>query len=403
MTLSCCMIVRDVADTIERCLDSVIEVADEVSVTDTGSEDSTIATLQNYCKQHAKKLVVKTLWRNDSPDDFLLDVPETWSGYDLGPYTGKWLLANFGRARELSWQAATSTHKMILDCGDIVRGAVHIPEIIESMKRRGIVVARTNYNYAFDALDNVTGRTYRERIIAADPETHWSEPIHEVLGPLGKSDPYPMLAVDKPYRGVASTFSVAHRNLKVLLAKGDKSQARTMFYLGQELSYVPALHNNALDTLAKYIEMSWFPQERARAHCIRGEIFEARGDLANARACFAQAAVDSPVSREGFYGLARCAYFKGDWERVIAYTDRGDMATGEPLFMCFPLMLDFKPTLYLSRAQAELRKWKACMATCLRGLEFEPQNAILLQNLAYAREQSKPPMTFAIGATTVLG
>lgn len=48
MTISLCMIVKDEADNLSRCLDSVQDCVDEMRILDTGSQDGTIAIAQSY-------------------------------------------------------------------------------------------------------------------------------------------------------------------------------------------------------------------------------------------------------------------------------------------------------------------------------------------------------------------
>ncbi|MGC8490863.1 MAG: tetratricopeptide repeat-containing glycosyltransferase family 2 protein [Syntrophobacteraceae bacterium] len=58
--LSLCMIVRDEIDCLERCLDSVKEVVDEIIIVDTGSRDGTL----ELAKRHASR-VAQITWRDD--------------------------------------------------------------------------------------------------------------------------------------------------------------------------------------------------------------------------------------------------------------------------------------------------------------------------------------------------
>ncbi|MEM7649396.1 MAG: glycosyltransferase, partial [Cyanobacteria bacterium P01_A01_bin.70] len=48
MTISLCMIVKDEADNLPRCLASVKDYVDEMVVLDTGSQDDTIAIAQEF-------------------------------------------------------------------------------------------------------------------------------------------------------------------------------------------------------------------------------------------------------------------------------------------------------------------------------------------------------------------
>jgi glycosyltransferase involved in cell wall biosynthesis len=47
-TLSLCMIVKNEEDNLERCLESVREVVDEMVIVDTGSTDGTVAVAEKF-------------------------------------------------------------------------------------------------------------------------------------------------------------------------------------------------------------------------------------------------------------------------------------------------------------------------------------------------------------------
>lgn len=77
-TLSLCMIVKDEADWIQRCLTSINHVVDEIIIVDTGSSDDTV----DICKSHGAKVF-----------------PFTWNGsfsdarnYSLQKAEGDWIL-----------------------------------------------------------------------------------------------------------------------------------------------------------------------------------------------------------------------------------------------------------------------------------------------------------------------
>ena len=85
-SISLCMIVRNEEKTLERCLNSVKKVVDEIIIVDTGSTDST--------KSIAKKFTNKVF-------DF------------------KWC-DNFSLARNFSFSKATCEYIMWLDADDII-------------------------------------------------------------------------------------------------------------------------------------------------------------------------------------------------------------------------------------------------------------------------------------------
>lgn len=61
MTISACMIVKNESNNIERCLNSIKDVVDEIIVVDTGSTDNTVELV----KQHDKVKLYHHKWRND--------------------------------------------------------------------------------------------------------------------------------------------------------------------------------------------------------------------------------------------------------------------------------------------------------------------------------------------------
>jgi glycosyltransferase involved in cell wall biosynthesis len=91
MTLSLCMIVKDEADNIDICLQSVKKYVDEIVVVDTGSSDDTKAR----ALAHGARVYDFTPETN--PDCFFRDTD-----------SDTWCLDNFGEARNYSFSFATS-------------------------------------------------------------------------------------------------------------------------------------------------------------------------------------------------------------------------------------------------------------------------------------------------------
>ena len=85
-TLSVCMIAKNEAEVIGRCLDCVKSFADEIVVVDTGSTDNT---------------------------------KEIASRYTDNVYDFKWI-NDFAAARNFSFSKATKDYVMWLDCDDII-------------------------------------------------------------------------------------------------------------------------------------------------------------------------------------------------------------------------------------------------------------------------------------------
>lgn len=95
MTLSLCMIVKNEAATLSRCLQSVVDIVDEIIVVDTGSTDTTIEIAESF---QAK--VYSYEWCN-----------------------------NFAAARNYGLQYATSDWILVLDADEVL-----VPEIIPKLQ-----------------------------------------------------------------------------------------------------------------------------------------------------------------------------------------------------------------------------------------------------------------------------
>ena len=89
MTISLCMIVKNEETTLARCLDSVVGIADEIIIVDTGSTDRTKEIAGRYT-------------------DKIFDFP--W-------------VDDFAAARNFSFSKATMEYCMWLDASDILLGA----------------------------------------------------------------------------------------------------------------------------------------------------------------------------------------------------------------------------------------------------------------------------------------
>ena len=86
VTISLCMIVKNEERVLGRCLESVQEIADEIIIVDTGSEDRTKEIAEKY---HAR--VFEQEWQDD-----------------------------FSRARNYSFSHAEMDYCMWLDADDII-------------------------------------------------------------------------------------------------------------------------------------------------------------------------------------------------------------------------------------------------------------------------------------------
>lgn len=153
ITISLAMIVKDEEQTIEHCLNSVLQIADEIIIVDTGSTDRT----KELCLKYTDKV------------------------YDF-----KWI-NDFSAARNYSYSLATKDYILWLDADDIL-----LPEdIIKFMElkknlSKGIHVVMMKYATGYDDEGNIIFSYYRERLTKRECKFKWKEPVHEHLEAGGR-------------------------------------------------------------------------------------------------------------------------------------------------------------------------------------------------------------------------
>lgn len=222
--LSVCMIVKDEEMVLERCLQSIHGIADEIIIVDTGSEDKT--------KEIAYRFSDKV--------------------YDF-----EWI-SDFAKARNYSASKAKGEWILVIDADEYVDR-----DTFQQFKND----LKTKYNeyeilapqiVSFVGSDaSQTILNYHERIYKNNGLIKYDRPVHEeLIHKNGKDFYYP--ADLKIYHSGYMAKTVKEkdkneRNLKILLNKKDKI-AIDYFYLGNEYN---ALHqpNRAIDHYKKAFQM----------------------------------------------------------------------------------------------------------------------------------------------------
>lgn len=202
VSIALCMIVKDEADVIANCLNSVADLVDEIIVVDTGSTDRT------------KEIV---------------------AGFTDRIYDFVWI-DDFAAARNYAFSLAKSSHCMWLDADDVLLEADR--KTFAALKQElteanDAVMLR--YNTGFDEKGNVTFSYFRERIIKNHAGMRWVGAVHEVIATTGTVT----------YSQCAVTHRKLHlsdpdRNLRIfekIVSEGGSLDPRQQFYYGRELYY----------------------------------------------------------------------------------------------------------------------------------------------------------------------
>lgn len=211
------MIVKNEEKNIERCLDSVGGLFDEIIIADTGSSDNTKALAARY---------------TDKIYDF------------------KWI-DDFSAARNFSFSKAEGDYIIWLDADDVIDAAnLEKFKKIKSDCDGSIDVYMLKYAASFDEEGKPTFEYYRERIIKNDGTFFWSGRVHEVITPHGNIRYFDAAVYHKKDKR-----AYTDRNLKIYekqLGDGVKFSPREQYYYSREL-YYNGRYKDAIENFDRFL------------------------------------------------------------------------------------------------------------------------------------------------------
>nr|MDE5753197.1 glycosyltransferase family 2 protein [Oscillospiraceae bacterium] len=212
-TISLCMIVKNEEPVLARCLACMKDIADEIIIVDTGSEDHTKQIAAQYTDQ-----IYDYLWQDD-----------------------------FAAARNFSFSKAVMDYQMWLDADDVIAPESQ-KELLKLKQNLTADVVMLPYHTAFDTEEKPIFTYYRERILKRSRNFFWSGAVHETITPSGKiiyAEPailHKKLVINDPDRNLR-IFEKQLEHHKILTA-------REKFYYAQELFY----HQQYEKAMKFYIE-----------------------------------------------------------------------------------------------------------------------------------------------------
>lgn len=150
-TLSACLIIKNEELVIQRCIESIIPICDEIIIVDTGSNDKTLDIINDLMLKHCKIKLFHFKWIND-----------------------------FSAARNYSFQQATSDYLMWVDADEVF--LPNLNDTILALKEKDFLnndTVSTNIQFYYNEDDyNVV---MRERIILRENNPCWKFRVHEQL------------------------------------------------------------------------------------------------------------------------------------------------------------------------------------------------------------------------------
>lgn len=241
--ISLCMIVKDEEAVLERILEQMKDIADEIIIVDTGSSDSTKDIAQKYTAR-----VFDYEWHDD-----------------------------FAAARNFACSKASMDYWMWLDADDVVtsENQKKIKELKETLDP-SIDVVMMKYLAGFGEDGAANFSYYRERLIKNKKGFLWEGRVHEAVTPRGKiihSD------IEIEHRKMVSAD--ADRNLRIyqsIIAEGQSLEPRHQFYYGREL-YYHGKYDEALSVFEEFLKSSEGWRENKIDACMQTALcYEKIGD-----------------------------------------------------------------------------------------------------------------------------
>jgi glycosyltransferase involved in cell wall biosynthesis/2-polyprenyl-3-methyl-5-hydroxy-6-metoxy-1,4-benzoquinol methylase len=399
--IAACLIVKDSAKTIERCLESIRPFVDGVFVYDTGSTDGTPAVLAKLNELKGMRVGAdgqvishELHLGRDHEASVAADAEKGIQFVPLAPIVveqGEWR-NDFAWAREQSFAMPDATYDFVLwlDDDDELVGGQWL-RMLAGQAHPSVDGFIFQYDYARDETGATVCVLWRERLLRRSAGYVWREPIHEVLIPPEGHQPQLVQVSPEQVRYVHRRDLVPDRyepdrNLKILHAKADSLAAegkpidpRTLAYLGTEYM-AKGDWARAADYLDQYIQhpdAAW-SDERAQVHHKLATCLRALGNHKAGIHIELESVKERAKWAENYVGLAQAYGAIGDWDSAAWYAELALKAKMpiSPLILN-PLEFTVIPLLVLAEARANLGDGTGSRAAIAQALQVAPLNGMV--------------------------
>jgi tetratricopeptide (TPR) repeat protein len=346
-TLSVCMIVKNEADFLARCLKSVQPVADQIVVVDTGSEDRTVEAALSF-----GATVARVEWRND-----------------------------FAWARNISLDHATCSWILWLDADDVVPAA-SLPLIAQLKKEPpdrvfGLIVRNQRPN-------NTGTEFVQARMFPNRPDIRFERRVHEQMMPSAlrigmRMEPREAVIEHHGYADPETLRRKSRRNIALMLEEYDS--ARPDAVTAVEIADSYQLIEDFDEAEKWYRAVLAVPDVARHSPAIASQAHTGFGNLCNRREQFDQAVkhlneavVLAPWRTDALYAMAVAYELSGKPESAVGCLRRIREVKPEP----GQVGVDFraaaiKATLRLMRILVELDRTQEAKAEAEAALIVFPE------------------------------
>lgn len=356
-------ICKNEVDFVDRWMDSMGE-ADEIIVTDTGSDDGTVERL----RERGATVYVDIIkpWRFDVARNVSLDhVPKD---VDICVCT------DLDELFEKGWRAALE--KAWSENEALVKHPV---------ARSG----RYLYNWSLKP-DGTPDTQFTYFKVHQREDFHWRYPIHEIVGYKGK------LPVEAIYiEGMvlnhypdATKSRGSYLPLLEMAMKETPTDDRIAYYLGREYMYAGEWQK-CIDTMKIHISLpsATWNEERGSAMRAMGKSYYRLGDTKGAYSWYHMSMGEAPHMRESYVDLAQIAYETSDWVTALYATEEALKITQKsPTYVNAGYVWSYTPHDLCAIACYRLGLYALALKHAGDALKYEPENERLQNNYKLIEE-----------------
>jgi glycosyltransferase involved in cell wall biosynthesis len=383
------LLVKNGESCVGRLLANVGPYIDEIVAVVNDTTDRTIPILREYAAARGPgniALDIIEVTHETHPELYILDVPETYMvGRSLagesyaGPFTGVPILADWAGIRNLGWQRCTKPWILFLDADDVVQDPASIPGLCWSLMSNGVELGCSRYIYNLRDDGGSQSESFRERLARNLPHIAWVGLTHETLvGQQKTAHIDGNLVVHDMKDSQGKDIRIPGRCFKILYHQARANDwnvpPRSLIYLAMESgSWNPDL---SLAVLDQYLEVSLWPEERAWACCLQGEIHERREDYARSSEWYERALAEHPGSKSAFR-LCRSRFHECKWQECVdAFRIGVENKAVLQLLDSGPVYEDMSKIL-VAAALDKLGRLDEAVAMCREALDAFPHNSNL--------------------------
>lgn len=346
VTISLCMIVKNEEDVLERCLQSVAGLVDEINIVDTGSTDRTV--------EIAKKFTDRVFF------------------YE---WTGK-----FKDARNESFKYATKDYTFYMDADDVLLEADQKKFASLKASLDPATDSVTMFYQAVDEYDNVTIQYRRNRLLKTSRNFQWEGDCHNYIQVSGK-----ILNADVAITHKKSSHAVG-RNLSIYqskIANGDMFTPRDYFYYANELRE-NGHYKEAIENYTKNLEQEdgWI-EDKVYACIYRADCYRLTGSFEKElTSLFASFAFSKTPRAEACSRIGYHFQVKRDYHAAIYWYKMAASLEPDPdrMSFSFPAYYTWYPHLQLCVCYYNLQDFKQSYAHNEIARQYRPQDERILFN-----------------------